>query len=257
MREKLALHDSGGFRAGKLGTRGFRRNASLKASWENVRLFGPRTPRRRAMIMQSRPFSRKKRRFCARPHRRAAQPDPAGVSRETPAMFPRAPTPVARPSPARSRPTPPVARVTTPAPASLVPWVSGFPLLASFASDPACPRARGARPCAGPHAFAPEPCDRATLPKGAANVSRETFARSLFQAPLRRAPRASAPFRAPHPAPGAGAPDSARRAPFPRTPSGGRAPALAIASSVGASDPACLRAALWIARRERPQKISS
>ena len=156
MREKLALHDSGGFRAGKLGTRGSRRYASLNASWENVRLFGPRTPRRHAAIMQSRPFSRKKRRFCARPHRQAAQPDPAGVSRETSTMFPRASTLVARapapvaPSNPRCARLGPVPRVTTPVPASPVPWVSGFPLLASFASDLACPRARDARPCAGP-----------------------------------------------------------------------------------------------------------
>lgn len=153
---------------------------------------------------------------------------------------------------------PPCSRASQPPPRLLS--CSGF--LGSRSSRPSpqilrapVPEALGFAP--GPHAFAPEPCDRATLPKGAANASRETFARSLFQAPVRRAPRASAPFRAPHPAPGAGAPDSARRAPFPRTPSGGRAPALAIASSVGASDPACLRAALWIARRERPQKISS
>lgn len=138
MREKLALHDSGGLSAGKLGTRGFRRYASLNASWENVRLFGPRTPRRRAMIMQSRPFSRKKRRFCARPHRRAAQPDPAGVSRETPAMFPRAPTPVARPSPARSRPTPPL-RASQPPPRLLS--CPGFLGSRSSRPSPRIPRA--------------------------------------------------------------------------------------------------------------------
>jgi len=66
-----------------------------------------------------------------------------------PTLVARAPAPVAPSNPRCAR-LGPVPRVTTPVPASLVPWVPGFPLLAFFASDPVCPRARGARPCAGP-----------------------------------------------------------------------------------------------------------
>ena len=156
MREKLALHDSGGFRAGKLGTRGSRRYASLNASWENVRLFGSRTPRRHAAIMQSRPFSRKKAAvLCPTPIDEQRNPIRRVFhvkhppSYRLPPTTKRAPPPHAPPNPRCAR-LGPVPRVTTPVPASLVPGVSGFPLLAFFASDPVCPRARGARPCAGP-----------------------------------------------------------------------------------------------------------